>query len=730
MEAGSGGATRTRPFRLAILAITIATCLALVSIPAFGQDVADGSPPPPAFETDCAAGAGGSPQGYADATPAEAANLLTQGFPCILDSLAADPPEGSVKEDPIDLSLQSEGDSYEPVNPLVPMTLPADLASQVRVGDRGIAVEMGATDPEAAGATSAAPLAGEGLFYADAAAASDVFLAPISTGVEAVYQLRGPESPERFDLAFDLPDGGSLHDAGDGGAQLLQRVEAPAPVDLPDGASVPGTGDGGAEVFERDEWAGTVYAPQATDADGDPVSATMSVTGDSLELDVPHSDPEIAYPIAVTTAITTATLVPGFNASGDALDYVKDISYAPPNYADMEGQIQRTFISWCALQPQPGSGGWSQTWIHNIRQQVHTAQEHGLAPVVTLYTNAPKWTRTAGATGCYANTHASIPQGYAQSYGTAALVLVKCLRNISCPKPITDGYGNVLNGVAPGVRGIEFGNEPNLSDWWNTVPTDPGHEGIPQGDATIYANAAQDAATKIHDDVVAPDLPVGTAGISFNGEGNAGCWNTCGRANAWAYIDTMLASGVQGVNAIGVHPYAPGQHPYIDPGFSPGCGAYCEHYYSYVVNGLRNRMSPNWYPAYASKPIWVTEVGIDADYDDSCENPEHDPDIPCVTAEEEAYQANHLQYLWNTIRWTCSSFNVPMVLFWQAKDDQTYTTSGTPAFMSGFLAKATPGGGVDASKDAYQEFSTYQQVPFPGGISGFGKPLTFTDCVG
>src|SRR5690349_10853184 len=104
MEAGSRGAARTKPLGLTSLAITIATVLAIASVPAFAQDPADGSVPPPSGGTpvpppealgDCATGGEGSTQGYADASPADAADLLTHAFPCIFDSLAADPPQDS-----------------------------------------------------------------------------------------------------------------------------------------------------------------------------------------------------------------------------------------------------------------------------------------------------------------------------------------------------------------------------------------------------------------------------------------------------------------------------------------------------------------------------------------------------------------------------------------------------------------------------------------------------------
>ena len=153
----------------------------------------------------------GSTAGYPDASDAQAEDLFTENFQCILDSLAADPgnpqatytaaspplPLRTADGTPVDLSLNPTGDKYQfaPANPLVDVALPDDLSREVPVGDRGIALNLGATDPEAAKSATAAPLAGEGLFYANAAPATDVSLSPISPGIEATYQAPGPGEP-------------------------------------------------------------------------------------------------------------------------------------------------------------------------------------------------------------------------------------------------------------------------------------------------------------------------------------------------------------------------------------------------------------------------------------------------------------------------------------------------------------------------------------------------------
>jgi hypothetical protein len=679
MEAGSRGGRRRRLHRLAVLVVASGAALAVIPAPAFAQDAADASLPPPPLDapSECAAGGGGSTQGYADASPTEAAELFTDGFPCILDSLANDPPDGG-GEGGIDLSLQGDGDGYKPANPSVPLTLPTDLGEQVTVGDRGIAVEMGASDPSAAAGASAAPLAGEGLFYADAAQAEDVFLAPTTTGLATVYQLRGPESPQRLEMAFDLPDGGRLQDPGDGGAQVLKQVEAPASFHAPDGGGDQGTGGG---VPPPDEWIGTVSPPQATDANGNPVAATMTVNGDSLELDVPHSDPGIAYPIAVTTAVTAATVVPGFDP------YVGEGSTGDYFINQMDGEVVRIDTAWCSISPL-GVGTYGAAAINDVRSRVHTVEADGLKPLLRFGTGAPTGAKQ-GSAAC--SQSPAIAQNHAGEYGDAARTLAQCLAMINCPVSGvgTDGWGNLVSGYAPGMRGLELGNEPNLATWWCKEPGC--NNGITTTDADIYTNAAQSAATKIDNNV--PALKTGTAGISFSGPGEPGCWDSCMRVNAWDYLSRMLSQGVPAADAISIHPYGTGLHP----SFQGGCGGYCETNVLNDIGGTRFSMNS---VGYSSMPIWITEVGIDADYNDNCSSGNPPPgcynDLYAGSTEQQ-YQATQLQYIWNTIRYNCGAFNVPLAVFWSEVD------GGNPdgPYFAGFM-----GSPFNQSKAAYQVFTT------------------------
>ncbi len=115
--------------------------------------------------------------------------------------------------------------------------------------------------------------------HADAASSVDVALAPVSHGLEATYQIRAPDSPEHLQMALTLPDGASLRSAGSGGAWIAKG----------------------------DQVLADVGPPLAFDAAGNPVAAKLSVSGDSLEVDLPYSDPSTSYPIAVTTMVTSSS---------------------------------------------------------------------------------------------------------------------------------------------------------------------------------------------------------------------------------------------------------------------------------------------------------------------------------------------------------------------------------------------------------------------------------------
>lgn len=353
-----------------IAIIAASALLAAVAVPAFAEQGTAGIPlpPPPPQNSDQTSDSGaGSTDGFANVSDVQAEALFTNSFSATVDSLASDPPDlsgqhpvfldnhtavvspaaspvsaddiaavlnrdqhdvaaaqadlenllgqqdqgangpslissvlplranGGSGLSPVDLSLDQQGSGYVADNPLVEARLPGTLGGDVSVGDQGIQLDVGGD-----AAATADPIdGGEALFYADAAPATDAILAPISTGVETFYELRAPESPEHFRLGFSLP----------AGAQLSQ------------------TGDG-ATIVSDGETLGAIYPPTATDAAGNPVNVQLSVDGNDLVLEVPHSDPGIRYPISVDPVVDVYTW--STNGAGRFADWVANQTPGSP----------------------------------------------------------------------------------------------------------------------------------------------------------------------------------------------------------------------------------------------------------------------------------------------------------------------------------------------------------------------------------------------------------------
>jgi hypothetical protein len=100
---------------------------------------------------------------------------------------------------PVDLSLREIEGGFEPRVPLVPVSLPASLDKPVRVGSERIPVWVEGTRAGAAARDGASRL-----FYWETSPDTDVVVLPTQMGVEVLWQIRGPQSPEEFSLRFDL----------------------------------------------------------------------------------------------------------------------------------------------------------------------------------------------------------------------------------------------------------------------------------------------------------------------------------------------------------------------------------------------------------------------------------------------------------------------------------------------------------------------------------------------
>lgn len=247
-------------------------------------------------------------QAFSDLTPADAKALLQTEFATLLERIDQDPArllsdaqieqvlssgaarislggekilidgtvpvrapdeEGELRK--IDLDLLPGGEELEPVNPLAELVIPEEASEGVAVGDEGLTVAPTLTEGE----STAHPLGDKDVFYPETQTDTDLVAMPMANGVELFSQLRSVESPERLRFAVTLPEGAELRSDGEGGAQVARE----------------------GDVLAR------VPAPSALDAQGAEVPVEMSVEGETLVLDVPHREMEIAYPVLVDPAI-------------------------------------------------------------------------------------------------------------------------------------------------------------------------------------------------------------------------------------------------------------------------------------------------------------------------------------------------------------------------------------------------------------------------------------------
>jgi hypothetical protein len=690
-------------------------------------------PPPTTAEAAECVGASGSTGSDADASAAEAKALFAERFPCILESLEGDPPQAdpdangggegepepsteslasmpplrapdaSGNSTPIDLSLETEGTGVVPANPLVDVALPAQLGERIPIGDRGVAIDPAATDPTAAETASAAPLAGEGLFYANAAPATDIVLAPISVGLETVYQLRGPQSPERLEIGLTLPEDAWLEPAVGGGAQIVQDGQAVA----------------------------SIYRPLAVDPEGNSIESTMTVTGNSLEVSVPHIDPDIAYPIAVT--VTAGSFVPEAPAQASSLaptvtpgmNGVNLLGGTGPDErahaADMGAKVIRYWVAWCQLEHTPGT--YTRNQLQGAVNAVANAHAEGMEVLIVLKTSAPPFARTAAMQDENAPCNgenpgaASIAGGAANAvaYGTAIKKIAWCLNaDPRCNDNLDGGTVSMADGqmLKNGwVYGFEAGNEPNTRSFWNNGMNTDGSENpegegtITRGQANIYHGVLDRAAAELHGYAANAGITikVSGAGLSY-GDPNGHSWGEH-RVDATAYLDQVLSNGNPRADAYAIHPYGAGLHPNME-----NINGVPVNTDATIDTGATRQILINRGYGY-TKPIWITEMGSDADgAQGAVYGASNWPDNDVVGSEEELIQLYDLYFTWwNSIRAVCDSWNVPLAVYWNFRDLGRYESG--QQFYAGFAKMVQnpdppPPEIINYSKQAYAQFES------------------------
>jgi hypothetical protein len=194
-------------------------------------------------------------------------------LPVLVESALPLRTEGSSGQDePVDLGLESSGGELVPTNPLVDVSIPGQLGEGISLQGAEVGISV-AGAPEAVAPTDAN---GEFAFYPETAEDTDLIVAPAPQGLGTMTDIRSAEAPTRTTYELTLPAGAELR----------------------------ATKEGGAEVVEGDRTTVLIPPPTATDAAGDPVPVEMTVSGESLAVQV-TPDLSTAYPVLVDPTYIT-----------------------------------------------------------------------------------------------------------------------------------------------------------------------------------------------------------------------------------------------------------------------------------------------------------------------------------------------------------------------------------------------------------------------------------------
>jgi Domain of unknown function (DUF6531) len=167
---------------------------------------------------------------------------------------------------PLDLSLAESPAGFHPASPLVSAALPKTSGEGIAIGSQGLQISAGGGSSDVAGV-----LSGRRVFYGGAAGIdTDLLAEPSVFGASILFQIRSAAAPEQFSLRFALPAGAALQ------------------------------ADGlGVDVVREGQLLGSLQAPHAQDAQGQPVPVIYEVSGTEVTVRVSHRTGSFAYPIVV-----------------------------------------------------------------------------------------------------------------------------------------------------------------------------------------------------------------------------------------------------------------------------------------------------------------------------------------------------------------------------------------------------------------------------------------------
>ncbi|HEV3002527.1 MAG TPA: DUF6531 domain-containing protein [Solirubrobacteraceae bacterium] len=172
---------------------------------------------------------------------------------------------------PVDLMLERDGVAYAPANSLVHLRLGGRAGGGVALGDIGVRITPVGIDGDAPGI-----VAGDKMFYGNAARDTDLAALALPGGVELYAQMRSAAAPERLAFAVDLPRGARLRE------------------DL---------GSGAIAIVRAGRTLAHLVPPRAWDADRRAVPVRYDLRGDTVVVAVDHRRPGTRYPVVVDPAV-------------------------------------------------------------------------------------------------------------------------------------------------------------------------------------------------------------------------------------------------------------------------------------------------------------------------------------------------------------------------------------------------------------------------------------------
>lgn len=178
----------------------------------------------------------------------------------------------SGEHESLDLDIDQGDGMFAPVRSGTGLTIPKRLTGGVRLTNSGISLTPINENGNAIGGAEGV-IDGATVLYANTQTNSDTVVKPLADGFEEDTLLRSANSPSRLEFRVGLPAGASLVETKDG--------------------------SGAVEVVDAGMVIAVLPVATAQDAEGTSVPVAMSVSGDTLTLDVAQEAKEYRYPIDV-----------------------------------------------------------------------------------------------------------------------------------------------------------------------------------------------------------------------------------------------------------------------------------------------------------------------------------------------------------------------------------------------------------------------------------------------